>query len=300
MSRPRSATATDHGLDGTSAHKSADTTADNASITGLYALMDRYIDGDPRAFDKIHRILGPRLRGFLMRLVHDETAVDDLIQLTLLKAHLARARFSLQGGDPDGAVQGWYFAICRNVAMDYLRARYRGQRHMASTGDASESMVELADQGPNVEELGEAAEREAAIIDRVREAIARLPPGQREVVELHKLRGMTMAQIAKRLAVREGAVRVRAHRAYKALAQMLAGGRLDVIAWVWLASIPAQHSPSDAPAGPPDVDAAQAAAPPRRTVLAPPADAWRTTGDAPRCASPRRTPRGPAAPEFPR
>ncbi|MEX1361622.1 MAG: sigma-70 family RNA polymerase sigma factor [Nannocystaceae bacterium] len=190
-------------------------------IRGLYALMERYIDGDRRAFGRLHGRLEPRLRAFLMKLVRDEAAVDDLVQLTLLKAHLARDRFELQGGDPDGAVQGWYFAISRNVAMDYLRSKYRGdQRRVSSEADAN--VVEgLADAEPNAEQVGEAVERQAEIVERVREAISQLPPGQREVVELHKLRGMSMAQIAERLQVREGAVRVRAHRAYKALARLL-------------------------------------------------------------------------------
>ena len=63
-----------------------------------------------------------------------------------------------------------------------------------------------------------------AIIEQIREAIMLLPAGQREVVELHKLRGMTMAQVAERLEIREGAARVRAHRGYKALARILGVG----------------------------------------------------------------------------
>ena len=38
---------------------------------------------------------------------------------------------------------------------------------------------------------------------------------------MHKLSGMPMAEISDRLGVRPGALRVRAHRAYKALARML-------------------------------------------------------------------------------
>lgn len=198
-------------------------------LQGLYALMERYIDGDRRAFSLLHRRLAPRLRGFLTKLVRDDNAVDDLVQLTLLKAHLARERFKLQGGDPDGAVQGWYFAISRNVAMDYLRNKYRGDQRRAA-GDDGDSVTELPDRAPNPEQLGQQRQEEAEVIERVREAVVRLPPGQREVVELHKLRGMSMAEIAERLQIREGAVRVRAHRAYKALARLLMPGTLGV--WI--------------------------------------------------------------------
>ncbi|MCB9566195.1 MAG: RNA polymerase sigma factor [Myxococcales bacterium] len=194
-------------------------------LAGLYQAMERYIDGDARAYARVHATLGRRLRGFLLRILSDREIVEDLLQVTFLKAHLARDRFTLQGGDPDGAVQAWYFAIARNAAMDHLRREYRKSRrevkHGAPDGDDLDPMAKIADQGPTVEELGLDRERELEIVERVQAAIARLPEGQREVVELHKLQGMSMAEVAERLDLREGAVRVRAHRAYKALARWL-------------------------------------------------------------------------------
>lgn len=193
-----------------------------ADMVGLYELMDRYGDGDPRAFGALHRRLGPRLRGFLMKLVRDEATVDDLLQLTFLKAHLARERFQLQGGDPDGAVQGWYFAIARNVALDHLRQRgRRDKRQVNLHRNEDGSTHELPDGMDSLEDMITSQERADEIVEQVRSAIARLPPGQREVVEMHKLRGMSMAEVAERLDIREGAARVRAHRGYKALARML-------------------------------------------------------------------------------
>lgn len=215
-------------------------TSDHADRRGLFELMDRYVDGDPAAFARLHERLAPRLRGFLMRMVKDETAVDDLVQLTLLKAHLARERFVVPGGDPDGAVQAWYFAISRNVAMDHLRERYRGEKRIATASPSdADPVLELPDVQPNAEQLGESIEQQREIVERVRLAIAQLPPGQRAVVEMHKLRGMTMAQIAEHLQVREGAVRVRAHRAYRALARLLSRGELEslaVLLGVWASS----------------------------------------------------------------
>ena len=201
-----------------------------ADIRGLYELMDRYADGDSRAFDRLHRTLGPRLRGFLLKLVRDEATVDDLLQLTFLKAHLARERFRLQGGDPDGAVQGWYFAIARNVALDHLRQRGRRERRRVDLQrNDTGAEHELPDDMATVEEAMAELEHSEAIVANVREAIAQLPAGQREVVELHKLRGMSMAEVAEQLEIREGAARVRAHRGYKALARMLGAGGTSLL-----------------------------------------------------------------------
>jgi RNA polymerase sigma-70 factor (ECF subfamily) len=189
--------------------------------------MERYVDGDPRAFAELHAQLGPRLRGLAIKLVGREAAVEDLVQLTFLKAHLARDRFEVRGDDADASVQAWYFAIGRNVCMDHLRQRYREdqrtQRTRGGDGDTGrDPIAELADPAVSLEQLGMDTQTHDDVIAAVRAAIAALPATQREVVELHKLQGMTMAEIAERLQVREGAIRVRAHRAYRSLARMLA------------------------------------------------------------------------------
>lgn len=209
--------------------------ATKPKLEGLYDSMERYIDGDARAYPEIYSALSGRLRGFLHRLVSDRDAVEDILQVTFLKAHLARHRFTLRNNDPNSAVQAWYFAIARNAAMDHLRKHYRKQRRevkrFAAEGDDLDPMARLADERPSIEEIGLDREREKEIIERVQAAIARLPRGQREVVELHKLRGMSMAEIATRLDIREGAVRVRAHRAYKALAKWLAPSIFLILWW---------------------------------------------------------------------
>lgn len=213
-------------------------------IDGLYERMERYVDGDRRAFLELYDRLTPRIRGFLMKLVRSETVVDDLLQVTMLKAHLARERFTLQGGNPDGAVQGWYFAIARNVAMDHLRQSSRQERRMAARADGSVDQInDVADRQPSLEELATQSEAEAEIVEKVRQAISQLPPGQREVVELHKLKGLSMAQVAQKLAIREGAVRVRAHRGYKALARLLSSSPEGALVLWWIANLVARGGP---------------------------------------------------------
>jgi RNA polymerase sigma-70 factor (ECF subfamily) len=195
-------------------------------------MMESYVDGYKRAFSRLHANLAPRLRGFLMKLVRNETVVDDLLQLTMLKAHVARNRFTVMGPDPDGAVQGWYFTIARNVAMDWLRQQNRGERRVVSAGASELTVANYADERPTVEDEHTRAEQEREIIAQVRAAIEELPDGQRVVVEMHKLHGLPMTEIAERLGIREGAVRVRAHRGYRALARILGPGSA---AMIWLA-----------------------------------------------------------------
>lgn len=193
-------------------------------LVGLHRLMEQYADGDHRAFTRLHALLLPRVRARLSKLVRDAALTDDLVQLTFMRAHQARERFVAMDARPDRAVEAWYLAIARNVALDHLRHDYRREQRHARL----EAKGEVAGMGappppPNAEELSIQREAVARTVEQVRAAIEQLPASQREVVELHKLRGLSMAQIARRLGVRPGALRVRAHRAYRALQGILIG-----------------------------------------------------------------------------
>lgn len=206
------------------ATKSENVLQDDGELTGLHVLMERYIDGDQAAFTQLHGRLVPRLRARLGRMVKDAALVDDLVQQTFMRAHAARDRFESVGTKRDRAVEGWYLAIARNVALDHMRQRYRTDRRHATLearGELEGMGAPEADLDP--EEFSLELEASSERIERVRAAIDRLPRGQREVVRLHKLGGLSMAEVADRLHVRPGAIRVRAHRAYKTLADLLMG-----------------------------------------------------------------------------
>lgn len=194
-------------------------------LDGLHVLMDRYVDGDQAAFAQLHHQLVPRVKARLAKMIRDASTVDDLAQLTFMRAHQARDRFaSSEAGNPDRAVEGWYLAIARNVALDHLRHTYRrDQRHAKLAARGEIEGMGAPDAPLNPEDARVEREGVEATRRRVRDAIEQLPPGQREVVRLHKLRGLSMGEIAERLEVRPGALRVRAHRAYKTLANLLSG-----------------------------------------------------------------------------
>ena len=191
-------------------------------MRGLQALMERYIDGEQQAFVVLHDRLHPRIRARLGRMVRDEALVEDLVQQTFLRAHQARDRYEAGPGAGDRAVEGWFLAIARNAALDSMRHQYRRDRRHATLEARGElDGMGVSAERPNSELLHLEHEREQAQARLVRAAIDQLPPTQREVVKLHKLSGMPMAEISARLGVRPGALRVRAHRAYKALARLL-------------------------------------------------------------------------------
>jgi RNA polymerase sigma-70 factor (ECF subfamily) len=56
---------------------------------------------------------------------------------------------------------------------------------------------------------------------RIEQAFAKLPAQQRECVILHKLEGLSFEQIAQMLDISETAARIRAHRGYERLRELL-------------------------------------------------------------------------------
>lgn len=193
------------------------------NTAGVAQLMERYMDGDPGAFRALEAVLGPRLRRMMRRFTHDDASLDDVIQMTFLKAHLARDRFVPSRTDPDGSVRAWYYTIARRSALDLARKQTRQKARTTDLEGAGGIEGSVPDLAQNIEASLTQEEQAQEIITRVRAAVDALPAGQREVVQMHKLQGMTMAEVAERLAIQEGTARVRAHRAYKSLTRLLTG-----------------------------------------------------------------------------
>lgn len=174
-------------------------------------LMAAYVDGDQAAFSALFAATAPRLLAFFMRAVPDRALAEDLLQRTFERVHAARHRYNR--GAP---VRPWLFTIAAHVRVDELRRRYR----LPSALDDAD-LDALPDSARSPEESPDQTDRDA----RVRAAIDALPASQRVVVHLHRFEGMTFGEIGAVLGVKEGAVRIRAFRAYETLRSALASLR---------------------------------------------------------------------------
>ncbi|MCB9750819.1 MAG: sigma-70 family RNA polymerase sigma factor [Myxococcales bacterium] len=195
-----------------------------AGRPSLETLMIRYLHGDDgRVFAQLYRRVMPSVRRVIARRVSSAAAIDDLVQVAFMKAHVARARFEPERVRNDATVVAWYCAIARHVALDYIRkqARRRQREVLVQTAEQADAL-QMPDPEPTAEARQIEHEQRYGVIQHVRDAVALLPENQRSVIELHRFHGLTTAETAQRLQIRGGAVRVRAHRAYKALARLLA------------------------------------------------------------------------------
>ena len=156
--------------------------------------------GDRAAYRALLDDIGPFVQQFVRRRVGDAEDAKDVYQDILMAVH--RARHTYEPGRP---FEPWLFAIARRVV-----GRRRGQR---SLRDARELTVRVL---PEV-----AVEGEGALKLELEQALRALSPDQREAFALLKLDGLSIERAAPRAGTTVGALKVRAHRAYRAFRRLL-------------------------------------------------------------------------------
>lgn len=165
-------------------------------------LMERLQQGDADACSALLDDIGPSLMYFLRRRVADVHELEDVYQEVFMAIFEARQTY-----EPGRPFEPWLFAIARNIAVDYSRRRWK-RAHW------EELVVELPEQ---------MADTSNAAAPELNAVLAELPPDQREAFSMLKLDGLSVEAAAARAGVSVGALRVRAHRAYKSLKRLIGG-----------------------------------------------------------------------------
>jgi RNA polymerase sigma-70 factor (ECF subfamily) len=151
-----------------------------------------------------------RLRFFAARRLRDRDAAEDVAQEVLRRTLEALRAGRIENLD---ALPAFLFQTARNVCMQWGRSEGRKDRafHRFESSQSEEDPGEGALSSLITEERRE----------EVREAFAHLGPGDREVLRLSYVESLGADEIAARLNLTSGAVRVRRHRALNRLAEIL-------------------------------------------------------------------------------
>ena len=164
--------------------------------------------GDRAAYERLLREVTPFVRALLRRHCNNHADVEEMLQETLLTVHRVRQTY-----DPRRPFSPWLAAIAARRGIDALRRRMRLARHEAPAGDFHETFVDSATNS-DVEGIRSAEE--------LRELLRRLPPRQRQALEVLKLQEMSLAEAAVASGQSIAALKVNAHRAMKALRALFA------------------------------------------------------------------------------
>ena len=161
--------------------------------------------GDAAAYrDLLHR-LAPLLRGYaraaFARYGRSAEDAEDVVQETLLAMHLKRQTWM-----EDRPLLPWVRAIAHKKLIDHLRRSGQGQHVSIDEFDD----ILIAESPASVSSGLDAAT-----------AVGKLKGRQRDVVVAISLKGQSAREVAQRLGMTEGAVRVVLHRALQALSKVI-------------------------------------------------------------------------------
>lgn len=146
------------------------------------AEMIRAAQADPLAFGELHRLYEGRIYRYLQTKTANGDDAADLTQQVFLKALDALPRYR-----PTGApFAAWLFRIARNTATDYHRRR----KATVPWELVPEAMHPVAGGDPEQEMIRLEASR------RLRTLLARLEPEKRDMLILHFVSGLKLAEIA--------------------------------------------------------------------------------------------------------
>ena len=169
-------------------------------------LVERTRAGDVRAFDEIVARHKRAVYSTARRLLGSHEDADEAAQIAFVRAWQA-----LDGFRGESSLRTWLVRIVLNVSKN-LRARARPL-------DGLEGQEQLADTRAGSDELLRRRELRA----RVRRAVDRLPPRQREVVILKVFSEMTHREVAEILELSVGAVKAHLHQAVSNLRRRMTG-----------------------------------------------------------------------------
>lgn len=173
--------------------------------------------GDEDAYETLVRRHGGRLLQVARRFVGSEEA-RDVVQEAFLAAFKSVGRF---GGK--SRISTWLHRIVVNTALMRLRKKsFQAEQSIEPLLPKFLQDGHRADAGPAWPESPEQILGRNELRELVHRAIDRLPPSHRSVLLLRDIEGLDGAETAARLEISPGAVKVRLHRARRALRELLA------------------------------------------------------------------------------
>jgi RNA polymerase sigma-70 factor (ECF subfamily) len=169
-------------------------------------LMARAQAGERLAYEALLRDILPFLRALARYRFRDARDVEDVVQDVLVTLHTIRHTY-----DPARPFRPWLATIARRRIVDHVRVRVRTVGRESVIDDVPETFLAA----PTNEPRDEAAER------LLRQALETLPAGQRQAVELLKLKDMSLKEASEVSGQSVGALKVAMHRALKTLKRAL-------------------------------------------------------------------------------
>lgn len=156
-------------------------------------------------FESLYRSSRDDVYAYVMSLLRDSAAAEDVTALAFERAYRKRRSFDRRKGEE----RAWLFGIARNAALDELRRRQRLARLVVDPASA--------DDPAQLDAAG--AEEDEILLRRatLRRALSELSGRDRELIALKFHAGLTNTEIARVLGVSESNAGTMVHRTIQKL-----------------------------------------------------------------------------------
>jgi RNA polymerase sigma-70 factor (ECF subfamily) len=179
------------------------------------ALMLAYAGGSSAAFDRLYaRHRGGTYR-YLLRHTGNAASAEEMHQDVWLK--IVRAR---DGYSPDARFTTWLYTIARHRLVDHWRSQ-RGLRFTSLQDEGVDMAVDQATVGDDSATDPLSISIDAQCGRRLVEALATVPPAQRDAFLLHVEAGFSLPEIAALTSTSAETVKSRLRYAYRRLRAVL-------------------------------------------------------------------------------
>jgi RNA polymerase sigma-70 factor, ECF subfamily len=168
----------------------------------LKSLMRSAQQGDSASYKKlllrINAMLAQYVQSSFSRLGLAESGTrDDVVQEILLAIHAKRHTF-----DPEQFFLAWMYAIARYKVIDFIRKHRFQSRSTVPIGDELETLEAAGTVGSDLD---------------VTALCESLPAKQREILELVKIQGLSVAEASQRTGYSPSDIKINVHRAIKTM-----------------------------------------------------------------------------------
>ena len=179
----------------------------------LTYLISRVADfKDKSAFSDLFKLVGPRIKGYLMKLGSSDIVAEDLLQEVRLTVWRRSDTFDRS----KAAVSTWLFTIARNKRIDMLRKEIRPQL------DPLDPMLT-----PNQEDSADNVYSSKQESLKITNAIEQLPDEQAVLIKMTYYEDKSHSNIANELRMPLGTVKSRIRLASNRLRKLLEGQIYD-------------------------------------------------------------------------
>jgi RNA polymerase sigma-70 factor (ECF subfamily) len=183
--------------------------SNNAWMHNNKELIDRCLQGNPKAQEILYKQYSPRMYGICLRYAQNTLEADDILQEAFIKVFKYLSDFN-----HEGSFEGWIRRIVINTAINYYRSKIREWDEVSIDRAGHENDLKSTD----IDKMTR---------DDLLNIIRELPEGYRVVFNLYVIEGYNHQEIGKLLNISENTSKSQLSRARVVLQQKIKQRKLN-------------------------------------------------------------------------